>query len=77
MGYTLQIHGRKLNLSLEPAFWKCFKEIAVARRQTISGLAIDVLGNQTHANMTAVFRVFILDEYRGSSARAALKRRCE
>ena len=77
MGYTLQIYGRKLNLSLEPAFWECFKEIAVARRQTISELAIDVLGNQTHANMTAVFRVFILDEYRGGSARAALKRRCE
>ena len=74
MGYTLQIHRRKVKLSLEPVFWECLKEIAVARGQTISELAADIVGSQSHFNLTSAFRVFILDQYRAGPARVARHR---
>jgi predicted DNA-binding ribbon-helix-helix protein len=61
---SIVIAGHKTSVSLEEAFWKALKEIAVGRGSTLSNLltAIDVERRQ--GNLSSCLRLFVLDFYR-------------
>jgi predicted DNA-binding ribbon-helix-helix protein len=64
---SIVIAGHKTSVSLEDAFWKALKEIAVGREMTLSDLAASIDNERPHGNLSSAIRLFVLDHYRGKS----------
>ena len=62
---TIVIAGRKTSVSLEDAFWKGLKEIAVTRKIPLSDLVSTINSERQHVNLSSVIRLFVLEYYRG------------
>jgi predicted DNA-binding ribbon-helix-helix protein len=62
---SIVILDHKTSVSLEDAFWKGLKEIAVTRRMTLSGLVAAIDAQRQHGNLSSAIRLFVLDHYRG------------
>ena len=61
---SIMVAGHKTSVSLEDAFWKGLKEIAVSRSTTLSDL-IGVIDNERRrGNLSSAIRLFVLDYYR-------------
>lgn len=60
---SVVIAGHKTSVSLEDAFWKDLKEIANARKVTLSDLVGTIDADRTHANLSSAIRLFILNFY--------------
>jgi len=60
---SIVIAGHKTSVSLEDAFWKGLKEIALARRTTLSELVAAIDGERQHGNLSSAIRLFVLDHY--------------
>lgn len=65
---SIVIAGHKTSVSLEDAFWDALKEIAAARRLTLSDLVATIDSSRTQGNLSSAIRLFVLDHYRGHSA---------
>jgi predicted DNA-binding ribbon-helix-helix protein len=61
---SILIAGHKTSVSLEDAFWKGLKEIALARGLTLSGLVAAIDLERQHGNLSSAIRLFVLDHYR-------------
>jgi predicted DNA-binding ribbon-helix-helix protein len=61
---SVVIAGHKTSVSLEDAFWKALKEIAVRRNMTLSELIGSIDAGRAHANLSSAVRLFIIDFYR-------------
>jgi len=61
---SILIAGHKTSVSLEDAFWKGLKEIALARSLTLSGLVAAIDLERQHGNLSSAIRLFVLDHYR-------------
>jgi len=61
---SIVIAGHKTSVSLEDAFWKGLKEIAVSRDKTLSGLVAEIDTGRAHGNLSSAIRLFVLDHYR-------------
>jgi predicted DNA-binding ribbon-helix-helix protein len=64
---SIVIAGHKTSVSLEDAFWKGLKEIAVGRGMTLSDLVALIDQERHHGNLSSAIRLFVLDYYRGRS----------
>ncbi|MEW6257672.1 MAG: ribbon-helix-helix domain-containing protein [Pseudomonadota bacterium] len=62
---SIVIAGHKTSVSLEDAFWDALKEIASARRLTLSDLVATIDSSRTQGNLSSAIRLFVLDHYRG------------
>ena len=62
---SIVIAGHKTSVSLEDAFWKGLKEIAVSRDATLSDLVAEIDTGRPHGNLSSAIRLFVLDHYRG------------
>jgi predicted DNA-binding ribbon-helix-helix protein len=62
---SIVIAGHKTSVSLEDAFWKGLKEIALNRRATLSDLVAAIDSERQHGNLSSAIRLFVLDHYRG------------
>lgn len=62
---SIVIAGHKTSVSLEDAFWRALKEIANARRVTLSDLVGSIDAERQHGNLSSAIRLFILDHYQG------------
>jgi predicted DNA-binding ribbon-helix-helix protein len=51
-------------VTLEDAFWQGLKEIAQARRMTMSDLIGEIDAQRQHSNLSSALRLFVLDFYR-------------
>jgi predicted DNA-binding ribbon-helix-helix protein len=60
---SIVIAGHKTSVSLEDAFWKGLKEIAVSRRATLSDLVAAIDTDRQHGNLSSAIRLFVLDHY--------------
>src|SRR5579871_5215122 len=60
---SIVIAGHKTSISLEDAFWKALKEIAIARRATLSDLVASIDSERQHGNLSSAIRLFVLDHY--------------
>ena len=61
---SIVIAGHKTSVSLEDAFWKALKEIAIARGLTLSGFVTSIDEERQHCNLSSCLRLFVLDYYR-------------
>jgi len=61
---SIVIAGHKTSVSLEDAFWKGLKEIALGRRATLSDLVAAIDSERQHGNLSSAIRLFVLDHYR-------------
>ncbi len=57
---SIVIDGHKTSVSLEDAFWSDLKEIARARRATLSKLVADIDQARQQNNLSSAIRLFIL-----------------
>ncbi len=76
---SIVIAGHKTSVSLEDAFWKGMKEIAVGRDIALSDLVALIDTGRRHGNLSSAIRLFVLDHYRtqageGRAARDAAAR---
>jgi predicted DNA-binding ribbon-helix-helix protein len=65
---SIVIAGHKTSVSLEDAFWKGLKDIAVGRDLTLSDLVATIDTERQHGNLSSAIRLFVLDFYRAQSA---------
>jgi predicted DNA-binding ribbon-helix-helix protein len=61
---SIVIAGHKTSVSLEDAFWRGLKEIAVGRDLTLSDLVATIDSERQHGNLSSAIRLFVLDYYR-------------
>ena len=61
---SIVIAGHKTSVSLEDAFWKGLKEIAIGRNMTLSDLVAAIDAGRRHGNLSSAIRLFVLDYYR-------------
>jgi predicted DNA-binding ribbon-helix-helix protein len=60
---SIVIAGHKTSVSLEDAFWKGLKEIAVGRNVTLSDLVAGINTERTRGNLSSAIRLFVLSAY--------------
>ncbi len=60
---SIVIAGHKTSVSLEDAFWKGLKDIAVSRRMTLSDLVGTIDTDRQQGNLSSAIRLFVLDHY--------------
>ena len=63
---SIVIAGHKTSVSLEDAFWKGLKEIAVSRNRTLSDLVSSIDSDRQHGNLSSAIRLFVLAHYRSN-----------
>ncbi len=61
---SIIIAGHKTSVSLEDAFWKALKEIAIERDMTLSDLVAGIDSGRRHGNLSSAIRLFVLEFYR-------------
>jgi predicted DNA-binding ribbon-helix-helix protein len=64
---SIVIAGHKTSVSLEDAFWKALKDIAILRQVTLSDLVASIDGERRHGNLSSGIRLFVLDYYQTRS----------
>jgi predicted DNA-binding ribbon-helix-helix protein len=61
---SIVVSGHKTSVSLEDAFWNALKEIAGARKVTLSDLVAAIDAERQHENLSSAIRLFVLGFYR-------------
>src|SRR5258708_6702238 len=61
---SIVIAGHKTSVSLEDAFWKGLKEIAMGRDLTLSEMVAAIDSGRAQGNLSSALRLFVLDHYR-------------
>ena len=65
---SIVIAGHKTSVSLEDAFWKGLKDIAIRKEMTLSKVLHDIDLNRRHGNLSSAIRLFVLDTVRNRPA---------
>ncbi len=65
---SIVIAGHKTSVSLEDAFWKALKEIAVSRDMTLSDVVASIDTDRRQGNLSSAIRIFVLDYFRTRDA---------
>jgi predicted DNA-binding ribbon-helix-helix protein len=60
---SIVLAGHKTSVSLEDAFWEGLKEIAKAKRKTLSDLVGSIDTDREHGNLSSALRLFVLSHY--------------
>jgi predicted DNA-binding ribbon-helix-helix protein len=58
---SLVIAGHRTSISIEDAFWRRLRRIALERGQSLNGLAAAVDAARGDANLSSAIRVFVLE----------------
>lgn len=66
---SIVIAGHKTSVSLESAFWQALKDIAVARRATLSDLVAAIDQERRHGNLSSAIRLFVLEYFQARADR--------
>jgi predicted DNA-binding ribbon-helix-helix protein len=65
---SIVIAAHKTSVSLEDAFWKALKAIAIDRGTTLSNLITSIDVERRQSNLSSSLRLFVLDFYRNKLA---------
>jgi predicted DNA-binding ribbon-helix-helix protein len=68
---SIVIASHKTSVSLEDAFWKGLKDIAVARHVTLSDLVASIDAERRHGNLSSAIRLFVLEHYQAGNGQTA------
>jgi predicted DNA-binding ribbon-helix-helix protein len=66
---SIVIAGHKTSVSLEDAFWKGLKDIALNRRATLSDLVAAIDTERRYGNLSSAIRLFVLDHFQVQTQR--------
>lgn len=66
---SIVIDGHKTSVSLEDAFWTDLKEIAYARRVTLSELVAGIDAMRKQSNLSSAIRLFVLEHFQNENKR--------
>jgi predicted DNA-binding ribbon-helix-helix protein len=69
---SLVIAGHRTSISLEDAFWRRLRDLAVERGVSLNGLAAIVDASRGDANLSSAIRVFVLEAEGAASSRRDL-----
>jgi predicted DNA-binding ribbon-helix-helix protein len=69
---SIVIAGHKTSVSLEDAFWKGLRDIAIGRHMTLSDLVASIDAERRHGNLSSAIRLFVLDHYQAGNGQAAV-----
>jgi predicted DNA-binding ribbon-helix-helix protein len=69
---SIVVAGHKTSVSLEDAFWESLKDIAKARRVTLSDLVGGIDTDREHANLSSAIRLFVLGHYQNRATSDAI-----
>ena len=58
---SLVVAGHRTSVSLEEAFWRELKALAVKRGQSVNGLVAEIDAGRGSANLSSAIRVFMLE----------------
>jgi predicted DNA-binding ribbon-helix-helix protein len=61
---SVSLAGHKTSVSLEEPFWNCLRDIANARKESVSDLIVSVNADRQHGNLSSALRLFVLGFYR-------------
>jgi len=64
---SIVIAGHKTSVSLEDAFWRSLKEIAIDREMTLSDLVATIDTDRHQGNLSSAIRLFVLDHFRAQA----------
>ena len=70
---SIILAGHKTSVSLEDAFWEGLKDIAKAKRKTLSELVGGIDTNRKHGDLSSALRLFVLDHYKAAIARSSVE----
>lgn len=65
---SIVIAGHKTSVSLEEAFWRGLKDIAISRELTLSDLVASIDTDRHFGNLSSAIRLFVLDYFRALTA---------
>jgi predicted DNA-binding ribbon-helix-helix protein len=68
---SIVIAGHKTSVSLEDAFWKGLKDIAVVRNINLSDLVASIDAERRQGNLSSAIRLFVLDHYQAQTCNQA------
>src|SRR4029077_10360486 len=71
---SIGIAGHKTSVSLEDAFWQALKEIADARKTTLSNTVASIGIDRRQGNLSSCIRLFVLEYYRSRLNQAGAAR---
>jgi predicted DNA-binding ribbon-helix-helix protein len=60
---SIVVAGHKTSVSLEDSFWESLKDIAKARRVTLSDLVGGIDTQREQGNLSSAIRLFVLGHY--------------
>jgi predicted DNA-binding ribbon-helix-helix protein len=61
---SIIIGGHKTSISLEDNFWTSLKDIASARRTSVSDVIASLDATRENGNLSSAIRIFVLAHYR-------------
>jgi predicted DNA-binding ribbon-helix-helix protein len=65
---SLTLHGHRTSVSLEPAFWDAFRDIAIDRGIPLNQLAVEIDDARSgDEGLASAIRVFVLNHYRAAT----------
>jgi predicted DNA-binding ribbon-helix-helix protein len=64
---SIVIAGHKTSVSLEDAFWRGLKDIALSRHVTLSDLVASIDTGRPHGNLSSAIRLFVLNHYQAGA----------
>ena len=72
---SVKVGKRLTSITLEDEFWDAVREIAQQRDLPLSNLLADINKQRTHANLSSVIRLLVLEHYSRSAHEAAKAKR--
>lgn len=68
---SIVIAGHRTSISLEDAFWRALREIAVTRALSVASLVAEIDSQRGGANLSSAIRVFVLHQAQATDRREA------
>lgn len=66
--HSLTLRGHRTSVTLEPAFWQAFRDIAAAKDMPINALAAEIdASREADTGLASAIRVYVLHHYRDLS----------
>lgn len=63
--HSLTLRGHRTSVSLEPDFWRAFREIAAVEGRALNELAAEIdIARGTECGLASAIRLFVLRWYR-------------
>jgi predicted DNA-binding ribbon-helix-helix protein len=62
--HSLTLKGHRTSVSLEPEFWRAFREIAAAEGRGLNALAAEIDAGRGDRGLASAIRVYVLGWHR-------------